>query len=51
MESPLKKEWKDNRELSQVVGPSSCFVIKDGKRIITACNKQGKIEVDKIDLE
>jgi len=51
MESPLKKEWRDNRELAQVVGPDSCFVFKDGKKIISACNKQGKIEVNKIDLE
>lgn len=51
MDSPLKKEWRDNRELAQTVGPGSCFVFKDGKRIISACNRQGKIEVKKIDLE
>jgi len=51
MELPLKKEWRDNRELAQTVGPGSCFVIKDGNKIITACNRQGKIEVEKISLE
>ena len=50
MELPLKKEWKDNRELSQVVGPGSCFVIKDGKRMISACNRQGKIIIEKRNL-
>lgn len=51
MESPLKKEWRDNRELAQVVGPGSCFVFKEGKKIISACNKQGKIFVEDIDIK
>jgi len=37
MELPLKKEWRDNRDLAQVVGPGSCFIFKDGKKIISVC--------------
>jgi hypothetical protein len=51
MELPLKKEWRDNRELAQTVGKDSCFVFKEGNKIISACNKQGKISVRKINLE
>lgn len=48
MEMPLKKNWIDKRELSQVVGPNSCLVIKDGDDMIAACNKDGKISVEKV---
>ena len=47
MESPLKKEWLDKRDLAQVVGPQSCFVIKDRSKIISVCNKDGKTQIIK----
>ena len=43
MNFPLKKSWFDKRELSATIGTGSCFVIKDGKKLICACNKNGKI--------
>ncbi len=46
MESPLKKEWRDNRELAQVVGQNSCLIFKNGKKIVSACNRNGKVEVN-----
>lgn len=48
MGMPLKKEWIDKRELAQVVGPDSCLVIKDSDDLIVACNKDGKIGVEKL---
>ena len=51
MESPLKKEWRDNRELAQVVGEKSCLIFKDGNRVVSACNKEGKIEVTKREID
>ena len=51
MELPLKKEWKDNRELAQVVGKDSCMIFKDGNRVVSACNKKGKVEVNKREID
>lgn len=50
MEMPLKKEWLEKRELAQVVGPDSCLVIKDGENLISACNREGDIEVEKLEI-
>lgn len=47
MESPIQKKWIDKRELAQVVGPNSCFVIKESKKISSICNRNGKIETKK----
>ena len=47
MDFPLKKKWIDRRDLSQVVGIGSCLVFKEGNEIITACNDNGKIKIEK----
>lgn len=47
----FKKEWQDKRDLSQVVGPGSCFVIKEGKKLLCACNRQGRIILEEVEIK